>query len=102
MATATPAELMRRLGAHGSMPIRQRTLMEATKSAVMDPDDTEIAEIEMRSLSRITDSVFPDEGWAGGGSQRVLENLTRINENEDARELLVSAIPEMLQGQREA
>ena len=37
------------------------------------------------------------------GSQIVLENLTRIYENEEARELLVSEIlaMEMLQGQRE-
>ena len=49
----------------------------------------------------ITDTVFPDEGWTCGGSQIALETLTRVYENEEARELLVNKIPEMLQSQRE-
>ena len=56
MATAASAELMRRLGAHGSMLTRQRALVEAARSAVMDPDDAAIAEIKMRG--RITDAIF--------------------------------------------
>ena len=64
----------------------------------MDPDDhdAEIAEIKIRG--HITDTVFPDEGWTGDGLQKVLENLARIYENEEARGLLVAEILEMLQG----
>ena len=65
MATATSAELTRRLGAHGNMLTRQHTLVEAARSVVMDPDDAAIAEIKMRGHMYITDTVFPDDGFTG-------------------------------------
>ena len=67
----------------------------------MDPDDDAIAEIKTRG--HITDAVFPDEWRTCDGPQTSLENLTRINENEEARsrELLVNETLEILQGQRE-
>ena len=83
---------MHRLGAHGSMPTRQRALVGAAWSAV-HVTYAAIAEIKMQG--HIIDAVSPGGGSAGDGPQIALDNLTRTYEDIEARELLVTEILEM-------